>query len=387
MRIGLASTPFQVGAPSLGERIVLGLRDAAFLEFTVVTAWAKRSGLSRLKRDLAAFRARGGRVRAIVGIDEGGATQQGLLLIRSLSDEMSIFHDPRGGTFHPKLYVFKGNGAARIFIGSANLTRGGLYDNYELSVEIALELPRDVALLNEVEGWIGWLLEEPELCLAANDELMTKVIASRAVKDEDERRSETAAGDRTSPSVLLPFGRATARRVAAPSPSAEARPAGKPRETRPRHETAAPAQIERRWFKRLDRSGAQQPPRAGTNVTGVLRLTQAGLPIDWRTYFRDQLFGSASWRQRTVGGQPGEQASIPFEVTIDGQYLGAHRLGVSYARHREAGQANVTTVLHWGALGARLRAHEYTDYWVVISATTNGRFQLGIQRQRPNPGS
>lgn len=395
MRISFRFTPFDATRPALGERLAHCLRDPRFTRLDAIVAWAKRSGLARLQREITRFRARGGKVSMIVGIDERGATREGLELVRQLADEAWIFQDPHGGTFHPKVYLFRGQNVATAFVGSSNLTRGGHYDNYEASIELEMALPADAGTLTEVEHWIELVRSEPELCIEVTEELVARVVSAGAARSESERENWTGA-DREGPAVLLPFGRPRHRHVTAPvlAEAATAGPARPGASTLParaaasfgravgRH-AATPAQIVDRWFKRLDRSGAQQPPQAGTNVTGVLRLTQSGFPIDWRTYFRNSLFGAARWRPRTVSGRPGEETTIAFEVTIDARYVGRHSLAISHASHREAGQANVTTVLHWGSLMPMLRASNHTGYWVVLSRTSDRRHQLSIQRQRP----
>ena len=45
-----------------------------------------------------------------------------------------------GVTYHPKLYFAKSATAARLLIGSANLTIGGLNNNIEASLEVELDL-------------------------------------------------------------------------------------------------------------------------------------------------------------------------------------------------------------------------------------------------------
>ncbi len=388
MEVRLISSPF-AGDASLGERLSDHLADTRLRRLRIAVAWARRSGLVRIADDLRRFRARGGDVEIILGIDEGGATLEGLNLVRELADRSFIFHDPQGGTFHPKVYVFTNGKRAVVLLGSANLTRGGLYANYEAGVELGLDLPADSSVLGEIESWMDRIRSEPELCIELDDQLLGKILESGNARSEDDRETRPT-DDREVPSVLLPFGKARAKKISAPravgAPAARGEtraPVGTPAARRIVPPAQPPPTITARWFKRLDQSGAQQPPNVGTNPTGVLRLTKSVFPIDWRTYFRQQFFGSGNWRRTRVSGQPADEAVVPFEVTIDGRYLGTRRLTVSHAPHREAGQANVTTVLHWDDLMPTLRAKDYTGYWVVLARTDDGRFQLSVQQQQP----
>ncbi len=337
---------------------------------------------------LRAFRTRGGHVAAIVGIDENGATRQGIALLRELSDDLRIFHDPHGGTFHPKLYLFTGGERAYAIVGSANSTRGGLFDNYEASSELELALPEDADVLTEITGWIDGLRSEDELCLAATDELVAVLDAAGRLLDEDRDRG-SPSDDSSAKLAPIPFGLPGRPKVRAPVRPAARQAAGaktEPAAAQPAQVVTAastPPELDLRWYKELSASDAQRPPQGGTNVTGLLRLTRADFDLDWRTFFRDHLFSRGRWQKSEVSGQPAERATIPFSVTIAGTYIGVHELVVDHAPHREAGQANVTTVLHWGSLSPRLRDSDYSGYWVLLETTSDGRYGLTIQKQKP----
>ena len=60
--------------------------------------------------------------------------------------------------------------------------------------------------------------------------------------------------------------------------------------------------VAKRWWKALSASDAQHPPRPTSAVTGNLRLSKAGHPIDHKTYFRRDFFGMPSGSQpmRTI---------------------------------------------------------------------------------------
>lgn len=351
----------------------------------MAVAWAKRSGLRLLVPDLVGFRARGGHVAAIVGIDERGATRQGLRLLRDNSDDMWIYRDAGGGTFHPKVYVLRGANQACIMVGSSNLTRGGLYDNYEASLVVTLDLPADTGLLKSVDAYLELLRDQSEACLDVNDELLERLNSSALVQDEDAHRDSPAA-DSESSAPALPFGKPTAKKTRVTVPAAGGRRVQALPRRPGRTEAEAPSeQIAARWFKKLAASDAQQPPGGGTNVTGVLRLTKSSLKIDQTTYFRKVLFGNASWNGIKVKGLPAQRADISFDVKVGNKFLGRHRVGVSHAAHREAKQHNVTTVLHWGPLSERLREKSFVGQWVVIDKTSKGKFGLTIQNKRPEP--
>jgi HKD family nuclease len=144
------------GARSIGAAVneALGWSDTDEAWFAV--AWAKRSGLTRIEDRVRALRGRRKRIRALIGIDQHGATEEGLRLALDLFTEARVYHDtsPKR-TFHPKVYVIEGSARARVVMGSGNLTAGGLYENYEmaLSVDLDLNAEDDAGLLSDIRAW------------------------------------------------------------------------------------------------------------------------------------------------------------------------------------------------------------------------------------------
>src|SRR6266568_1884894 len=100
----------------------------------MAVAYARRSGVGRIYEAIERFRNSGGRVKAIVGIDDQNTSLEGLETLLSCSDEVYVYDDRNPfRTFHPKLYVFERRGKyGETFIGSSNLTQGGLFSNYEM---------------------------------------------------------------------------------------------------------------------------------------------------------------------------------------------------------------------------------------------------------------
>lgn len=227
-------------SPPLGQALQAMLGDAEIDRLTVVVAWARFRGVVRLQDDLVAFRERGGQTRAIVGIDEGGATRPGLLLVEQLFDESFVFHDRAGGTFHPKIYLGEGDDRAVLIVGSSNATPGGWFANYEASLEARFDLPAEEnhPALSGARQFIDALLAEDELCRPLSQELAERLVrerryqvtgAERNVRRRDDARTEAgddldASGSHDDGSEDEPlFGSRRAPRISVPPLSAEAK--------------------------------------------------------------------------------------------------------------------------------------------------------------------
>lgn len=106
-----------------------------FKNFYFLVAYAKRSGVGRLSPFLKKFRDSGGRITAVVGIDQKQTSFEALEELLLVSDDLFIFHNEIfTRTFHPKFYLFESpDNHAWISVGSSNLTGGGLYGNYEIN--------------------------------------------------------------------------------------------------------------------------------------------------------------------------------------------------------------------------------------------------------------
>jgi len=197
-------------------------------EFTAVTAWAKVSGLARIQDALRSFAARGGTSEIIVGIDEGGATVEGLQLALKLFDKVWVFHDPGARTFHPKLYVTRGAKKASVIVGSSNLTKGGLFTNFEASVRVDLEMQlssSDRAFLADVDDYIKQLRTLNSNCLLLNDVLLAALQADPRYRldSESSRASRLSGSAGSSASQPGLFGSAVRGLLNAPSVTTAAR--------------------------------------------------------------------------------------------------------------------------------------------------------------------
>jgi HKD family nuclease len=401
---------------SVGEFLREVLTDPTIDSLDVVAAWVRFRGIGRLRPELEDFRARG-RSRIIVGIDEDGATRPGLIGALRAFSEAYVYHAPARGTFHPKLYLASGASKARLLVGSSNFTPGGLFFNDEVSLEAEFELPgedTEEALLRS-RAYIADLLGDESVCQRLTEGLVEQMAADpRCRVAASERRTRPAyqetpegadgddvdedAGEEVAALPAPLFGASQRARPQVPPLSAEARaelaelegPAAPPATQPPGPATQLPGPasgptVVESWSKVLARGDAQQPANPATNPTGVLRLNQAGHHdstgqlINHLTWFRTVLFSTAAWTPSIdAHGNPIELASVPMDVVVRNVPLGTMSFVVDHGPHREAGQGNVPTILHWGTLLPTLRAADHHGDRVTISRFSDGSYRLEI---------
>lgn len=132
--------------PTDRKRLLSQLKEAPadkqYSGFKIIVAFAKVGPLLRLKPFINSARERGLRIEAIFGVDHWGTSAEALQFALDSFDCAYVTRG-RGLTFHPKIYAFQGRSAARLFVGSNNLTVGGTETNFEAAVRIDFDLPDD----------------------------------------------------------------------------------------------------------------------------------------------------------------------------------------------------------------------------------------------------
>lgn len=118
----------------LGNRLIELINSQNYHTMDIVVAFAKNSGVLRMKDAIEKFRGLGGKVNIYVGIDMKVTTYEALTNLLSCTDSLNIIHTEKGQTFHSKIYQFKGEHGNIFIIGSNNLTSGGLWTNFESAI-------------------------------------------------------------------------------------------------------------------------------------------------------------------------------------------------------------------------------------------------------------
>lgn len=217
----LMNQPF---SGQLGNRLIESLESADYHTLNFAVAFAKNSGVLRIKDSLEKFRARGGIVNAFVGVDLGGTSYEALTALLLHTNSLNVVHAENGQTFHTKTYQFIGKDNSLMVVGSHNLTGGGLWTNLESSVLIQADgsCADSTRMLKEASDYIAKLvsLKDSFMSIKAQedvDKLLHHGYVSREVTEQI-RRAKVAAQNGMQPRLFGNGTPATLPRVRAPDP-------------------------------------------------------------------------------------------------------------------------------------------------------------------------
>jgi HKD family nuclease len=365
------SVVLQPSNGTMGEIIknFLSSQNPSYNKIWLVSAFANVQAIERLADDILNAKNRGAQISINIGFDVRSTSAEALQRINSLEVNSTLIHNARRGhTFHPKIYLFEATDSqAVLFVGSNNLTEGGLYTNYEASSKITFVFPEDNEKYAEfLESLDVYLNPQGVTAQVLTNELINILVERGEVPTEREilnnRRQNSRIQDRFNTPVS-PFGVEVIHR-----PSRLHRPTARSIITTitRRAKRLVPITIDvlapqpnigrMVWQKVL--LPASDVQRQTGHVTGGLRLTQAGWvvdgnTIDQATYFRNDVFGNLEWREWKTSPYS-ERVEADFDVYILGESYGVNQLAISHKPSGEARQGNYTTILHWGELAGTI---------------------------------
>ncbi len=163
-QISVINQPFGGYPNRVGDHIASMLTRPleCFNTVQMISAFAKASGVDILFDDLQRFISTGGTVQIAVGINHKGTSRQGLDRLLQSGAAVYVFHNRGGDTFHPKFYLFERTSTEGVvLVGSSNLTRGGLYENFEFSVRLDHDLnnPLDAAIFRSFKDAFDTIID------------------------------------------------------------------------------------------------------------------------------------------------------------------------------------------------------------------------------------
>ena len=185
---------FQPYKAQLGSLLIEDLKSKKYDTFMFTVAYAKISGVSRLYDAMTSFIADGGKVLATIGIDQNNTSYEALKAISEISNDLFVFHNRSlTSTFHPKMFMLKGKRFGKIYIGSNNLTNGGLFTNYEISSYQEFDLCDPYEAQTFAEAVSNFILFQTEgsCCKKLSYELLEKMYEQHLVCTESEIQSIT----------------------------------------------------------------------------------------------------------------------------------------------------------------------------------------------------
>lgn len=200
MKVNFIAQPYN--NIQLGKLLDESLADTENIRsVTIVSAFSSRSSVIRLKKALFKLHLENAKVRLVLGVDMGGTSKEVLEEIAGWPIETLIFKNRKSGvTFHPKIYVIEKNDLADIYIGSNNLTEGGLFKNYEGAAIISYSLPADNESYVQAKRELQYFLDPKEpIAKLLDQEFLEKLCLRNDIPSEAEARSRAKVAKVGSP--------------------------------------------------------------------------------------------------------------------------------------------------------------------------------------------
>ncbi len=304
--------------------------------------------------------------RVLAGIRNEITSIQGLERLRKLigSRLYTVDTGSRLLVFHPKFFLVRGEDRARMMIGSANLTLGGLNNNVEASLLLDCDLSdkTDRALIEGVEAELDSVIADytahvaPVASKAVLEEMLNsgRLIDEKTLPPPRPRTSVRGATDTdslTRIALKVPRIRRPLTKALAPTKPKSAVGA----------KAAAPAAVQASigvefelvWeSKPLTRRDLDIPTASGTHATGSVSLDKGLLAeaVDHRHYFRDDVFPALNWTGRSATV---DEAYGRFQLVVKGVSHGDFDLAIRHTTSthtRSYKQRNAMTRLSWGPM-------------------------------------
>ena len=108
-------------------------------EVFIAVAFFKKSGLDLIIKEIEEALKRETIITIVCGLDFYQTEPEALKTMSSMSYQydnckLLVHNHKKNITFHPKIFCFTKNIETHLIIGSANFTRGGLENNFEVSL-------------------------------------------------------------------------------------------------------------------------------------------------------------------------------------------------------------------------------------------------------------
>lgn len=332
----------------------------------VSVAFVSENGVSHIESNLRKYAAC---TTIFAGIRNDITSYQGLTKLHDLGCKLyTVDTGSRHILFHPKLYLVSGAKSARLLIGSANLTVGGLNNNIEAGMFLDLSLTNadDKIIVNEVESLLESLPEEyPEhIQLVGKPSILEEMLNTGRLVDEmfisAPKPVTSVHGGSNNDAVSRIKLKISALRSASKKPKAALKKQQpltpiKVIKTKP-VPVSIGVEYEMVWeSKALTERDLNVPSRNNTHATGSINLDKGLLEgdVDQRHYFREIVFSSLSWTPTKSKSSSVEESYAKFQLVLKGISYGEFDLRIAHSTDKESKtykQNNAMTRLSWGSM-------------------------------------
>lgn len=184
---------------SVAKELIGQFKSERYDSFTCLVAFASYGGISALTPYILKEKARGVRVKVILGIDQKGTSKEALEEVLSWDVESKIYHTQSVNIFHPKIYLFENTDIFTLIVGSNNLTTMGLVKNIECSLLIK-DTKGEHTVYNDFYVYWKSILDGVDVNLMPiTQELIDNLYADKLIPTELERIDKYDNGrDKTS---------------------------------------------------------------------------------------------------------------------------------------------------------------------------------------------
>ena len=345
----------------------------------ISTAFMNEGGLSLLETSLTPV---ADKTTIIAGIRNGITSAQGCKKAIDIGCSLyAVDTGARNVIFHPKIYFARNASEARVIIGSANLTIGGLNSNIEASMSIILNMAVDneLATAKQLEDKISSMMSEyPEHVFPlADQDVIQRLFDSGRLIDESLVREPTSGGSSTNRDLdkipKMKLKTTSVRRSKASLVTTSPQPTKPTKATKP---TAATLKRNERtlvWESNpLTRRDLTIPTGQNTHATGSMLLKKGACveDIDHRHYFRNTVFDSLNWEFEKSKAVPHiERAEADFGFIIKDVDYGVYTLGLSHNTRTDTKsyeQRNGMTNIHWAEAKPIIALEDLLDRTMFI---------------------
>ncbi|MCY3866895.1 MAG: hypothetical protein OXG68_15760 [Chloroflexi bacterium] len=356
-------------------------------------AFMNARGISLLRDDIKPI---ANKTTILTGIRNGITSAQGLKASLELGCSTYVVDTgSRNLVFHPKIYMSRNLKEARLVVGSANLTIGGLNSNVEASVLLNLELhkPDDMAFVQRLENQIdGIVAEFSENVLHISDNTaIDGLLVSGRVIDESRAQGPITSGSSNRRNLdTVPRMKLKTRSIAIPPVDTIREESETPAMPTPTTSPGVATPISERltlvWKSNpLTRRDLSIPVGANTNPTGSMLFKKGTFEnIDQRHYFRDDAFADLDWQFDTAKRREHyERTEGRFQIIIRDVNFGVFTLRISHNTRTDTAayvQKNSMTQLHWGSVRELVGQEDLLErtLWLYRDNDDNGFFVIEI---------